>query len=179
MYLYLLSSSLIANFADSLFGPLYAVYVAEIGGSLLDVGNSMALYSIVTGVLIIFFGKLSDHYSKEFFATVGLLLSALGNLGYLFVTTPLHLYILQVLFAISTALLTAPFTALMAEHISKKQAGLMWALEGGGSRILFGIGLMFGTYLTYQFGFSTVFVLMFSLQIISTIILGRMYLLSK
>jgi MFS family permease len=78
MYFYLLTSSLVANFADSLFGPLYAIYVQNIGGDILDVGNTMALYSIMTGVLIILFGKLSDHGRKELYATLGFALSAMG-----------------------------------------------------------------------------------------------------
>ncbi len=179
MYKYLLSASLIANFADSLFGPLYVVFVQEIGGDIFDVGNTVALYSIATGILIILFGKLSDHYSKRLSVTIGLGLSSLGTLGYIIITTPLHLYLLQVLFALSTAFLTAPYSALLAEYIDKKKAGIMWALEGGGSKILFGLGLMLGTYITYNFGFITVFSIIFIFQACSTVILGRMYVVSR
>jgi MFS family permease len=173
MYFYLLTSSLVANFADSLFGPLYAIYVQNIGGDILDVGNTMALYSIMTGVLIILFGKLSDHGRKELYATLGFALSAMGTLGYVIVKTPFQLYLLQIIFAVSTALLTAPFSALFAEHIDKSKAGLLWALEGGGSKIIFGLGLLLGTYITYRFGFVTVFVVVFILQACSAFILGR------
>jgi MFS family permease len=173
MYFYLLASSLIANFADSLFGPLYAVYVQNIGGDILDVGNTMALYSIMTGILIILFGKLSDHGRKELYATMGFALSAVGTLGYVIIATPLQLYFLQIVFAISTALLSAPFSALFAEHIEKSKAGLLWALEGGGSKIIFGIGLLLGTFITYRFGFVTVFVIVFLFQTCATLILAR------
>jgi MFS family permease len=179
MYFYLLVASLIANFADSLFGPLYAVYVQEIGGNLLDVGYTVALYSIATGILIVLFGKLSDHYSKELFATIGFAISALGTLGYVFIETPIQLYVLQLVFALSTALLTAPFSALMAKYIDEKKAGLLWALESGGSKILFGFGLMLGTYITYTFGFITVFLIIFLFQVISTFLLFYLWILSK
>jgi MFS family permease len=79
MYIYLLGASLLANFADSLFGPLYAVYVQNIGGGVLDIGNSIAIYSITTGVLIIMFGKISDFLSKELLIVFGFALGAVGN----------------------------------------------------------------------------------------------------
>lgn len=172
-YVYLLLASLVSNFADSLFGPLYAVYVQDIGGDILDIGNSMALYSITTGVLIILFGKLSDSGKKELYATIGFGVSALGTLGYIFIQTPFQLYLLQLVFAVSTALLMGPLSALFAEHIEKKNAGLMWALEGGGSKILVGFGLMLGTYITYRFGFTVVFSFVFVLQIIAMLLLAR------
>lgn len=179
MYPFLLSASLIANFADSLFGPLYAVYVQGIGGDILDVGNTIALYSIATGVLIIVFGKLSDHGNKSLFATIGLLLSTVGTLGYLAVKTPFHLYLLQILFAVSTAFLYAPFSALFAEHVEKKNSGLQWALEGGGGKILSGLGLLLGTYLAYRFGFVTVFLIIATFQTGATLLLFRVYLKTK
>jgi MFS family permease len=179
MYFHLLTASLVANFADSLFGPLYAIFVQDIGGDILDVGNTIALSAISTGVLIIIFGKVSDHWSKELLATIGFGISAMGTLCYLFIQTPFHLYLLQLLFAISTALLSAPFSALFAQHISAKKAGLLWAFESGGSKILFGIGILLGTYITYRFGFHTIFILIFLLQVCSTTLLARMYILSK
>lgn len=176
MYLYLLLASLVANFADSLFGPLYAVYVQGIGGDLLDVGNTMALYSVATGILIIMVGKLSDRWSKASITTIGFGLSALGTLGYLVIQTPLHLYLLQLIFAVSTALLSAPLSALFAEHINKQKAGLLWALEGGGGKILFGIGMLIGTSLTYHFGFTAVFIIIFLFQVCATLLQLRVYI---
>ena len=107
------------------------------------------------------------------YVTLGLSISALGTLGYIFISTPFQLYLLQLVFALSTALLSAPFSALFAEHIDKNKAGLLWALEGGGSKIIFGLGLLLGTFITYRFGFVTVFIIVFSFQICAALLLGR------
>lgn len=147
---------------------MYAVYVQNIGGGILDVGNTIAIYSITTGILIILFGKMSDYVSKELLAVCGLALSALGTLGYLYVQTTYQLYMLQILFAISTALLSAPLSALFAQHIDIKKSGFMWALEGGGGKIVAGIGVLIGTTITYTFGFTAMFLTVFSLQICAT-----------
>ncbi len=176
MYKYLLAASFFSTFADSLFGPLYAVYVQGIGGGILDVGNSVALYSIMTGILIILVGKISDRMSKELLATFGFLVSSVGTLCYLVISSPFQLYILQILFAVSTALLSAPLSALFAKHIENKNSGFMWALEGGGGKILAGIGIVCGTFVTYQFGFSTTFILISILQLCATILLFKVFL---
>ena len=93
----LLYVSLIASFAIGLLGPIYAIFVEEIGGSILDAGIAYAIFSIFTGILIISFG------STKFFArntkkivVIGYFILALGNLGYLLVKSPIHLFIVQV-----------------------------------------------------------------------------------
>jgi MFS family permease len=179
MYIYLLGASLLANFADSLFGPLYAVYVQNIGGGVLDIGNSIAIYSITTGVLIIMFGKISDFLSKELLIVFGFALGAVGTLSYLVIETPTQLYLLQILFALSTALISAPFQAIFARHIDTEKSGLMWALQGGGSKILAGIGILIGTFITYRYGFTLMFLIVFSLQICATTLLINVFLNSR
>ena len=179
MYIYLLGASLLANFADSLFGPLYAVYVQNIGGGVLDIGNSIAIYSITTGVLIIVFGKISDFLSKELLIVLGFALGALGTLSYLIIQTPTQLYLLQIFFALSTALISAPFQAIFAQHINAEKSGLMWALQGGGSKILAGIGILIGTFITYRYGFTAMFLIVFSLQICATLLLTKVFLNSR
>ena len=168
-YKLLLFSSLIATFADSLFGPLYAIYVEGIGGDLLDVGNTIALYSVATGILIIVAGKVSDRIPKALLTTSGFALAAFGTLAYLVIQTPVQLYALQIVFAVSTAFLSAPFSVLLAKHINKGEEGFMWALEGGGGKILFGVGVSIGTFITHAFGFVAVFLIIFCLQVCAAI----------
>lgn len=178
-YKFLLFSSLIATFADSLFGPLYAIYVQGIGGDLLDVGNSIAVYSIATGVLIIVTGKISDKINKALLTTAGFTISAFATLAYLVIKTPVELYILQLVFALSTALLSAPFSALFAQHIKEEQAGLMWAFDAGGGKILTGIGISIGTFITHAFGFVAVFFAIFFLQACAAISQVVLYVKSE
>lgn len=179
VYYYLLYASLLASFADSLFGPLYAVFVQNIGGGILDVGNTIALYSITTGILIIAAGKISDSVSKELLAFIGFGISALGTIGYLFIETSTQLYLLQLIFALSTALLTAPLSALFAKHIGKENSGFLWALQGGGEKILAGLGLLGGTFITYRFGFVAVFVCISIIQVAATLFQALVYVDSR
>lgn len=174
-YKILLFSSLIANFADNLIGPFYAIFVQKIGGDILDMGYSIGFYSIATGLLIIFVGKISDKIHKELITVIGYLLFALGSIGYLFIAHPWQLFGLQVIFATGTACLSAPLSALFSKFINKQQEGFQWALEGSGSKIVVGLSVLAGTLLVNFVGFPTLFISMFVLQLVAAFIQAKLY----
>jgi MFS family permease len=173
-YKILLIASLVANFADNLIGSFYAIFVQKIGGDILDIGYTTAFYLIATGFLIIFVGKISDKINKELITIAGYLLGALGSLGYLFVSHPWQLFGLQIIFALGAACLSAPLSALFSKFIDKKQEGLQWALEGGGSKIVVGLSVLVGTALVKFFGFQTLFITMFILQLVATFVQAKL-----
>ncbi|MBI3634435.1 MAG: MFS transporter [Candidatus Yonathbacteria bacterium] len=173
-YKILLTTSLLVTFADSLIGPLYTVFVQKIGGSILDIGYTVTVYSILTGVLIILVGRISDKIDKKSVTVLGFLLFAIGNFGYLIITKPYHLFILQVIFAIGSACLSAPLTSLFAKFISEENAGFQWALDSGGIKIIVGLSVLAGTFIVSNFGFTVLFLTMGTLQLVSAGIQTRL-----
>lgn len=175
-YKMLLLATLLINFGDNLIGPFYAVFVAKIGGSLLDLGYTATVFSICTGILMIIVGKISDRLNKELVTIVGYSFYALGTLLYLLISKPWQLFILQVVFAFGTACLSAPLTAVFAKHLTKGKEGLQWGLEGGGGRIMAGLAVLVGTFIIHQWGFRVLFSIMLTIQIIGTLIQIKFYL---
>jgi MFS family permease len=178
-YKILLTASLLANFADNLIGPFYAVFVERIGGSILDIGFTVTVFGICTGILMIIIGKLSDKLNKELITVFGYGFYALGSLLYLFISSPLQLFGLQIVFALGTACLAAPLTALFARYIQKGKEGTQWGLEGGSAYIAVGIASFIGTLIISQFGFKSLFIIMFVIQILATLIQARLYFVSR
>lgn len=178
-YKILLPASLIANFGDNLIGPFYAVFVAKIGGSILDIGYTITIYSVGAGILMILIGKISDKLNKELITVLGYSLFAIGSLGYLVISNPWQLFILQLVFALATACLAAPLNALYAQFIEKKNAGLQWGLDNGGTYIVVGLAILVGTFIINEFGFEVLFVTMFLIQSIAAIIQARLYFLKN
>lgn len=176
-YKILLIAGFLCNFADNLIGPFYAVFVQNIGGGILTIGYSHALSMVATGVLIIIFGRLSDAWSKEWMTIIGYSLYALGALSYLFVSHPWQLFVLSIVFAIGTACSASPLQALMAHAVSKKQEGLQWALSGGGTQIILGFSVLSGALIVKYSGFTTLFVIMFILQLAAVFV--QVQLLNK
>lgn len=173
-YKLLLSASILANFGDNLIGPFYAVFVQKIGGSILDIGFTVTVFAICTGVLMILVGKISDRLNKELVAVVGYGCFALGSLGYLIISQPWQLFILQILFAIGTACLSAPITALFAKYIQKDKEGEQWGFESGGSYIAVGVASFCGSLIVNAWGFTALFLAMFVIQACATMVQARL-----
>lgn len=178
-YKILLIVSLLASFGDNLIGPFYAVYVENIGGTVLDIGFTATVFGISTGIMMIVIGKLSDQLNKELITVVGYASYALGSFLYLIISSPWQLFGLQVVFAFGTACLAAPLTALFAEYIQKGKEGEQWGFEGGGPFLAAGIATFIGTLIVNQWGFKVLFLSMFLIQIIATITQSKLYLASR
>lgn len=178
-YKILLTASIMANFGDNLIGPFYAVFVEKIGGSILDMGFTITVYGICTGILMMIIGKISDKLNKELITIFGYGLFALGSFLYLIISSPWQLFILQVIFAFGTACLAAPLTALFARYIQKGKEGEQWGLEGGGGFIAVGIASFIGTLIVNQWGFKILFFTMFLIQVSATIVQTHLYFATR
>ena len=111
--------------AGGLFGPVYAVFVEEIGGNLLIAGSAYGLFSIITGVLIFLISRWEDHIKyQEKLVIVGYLMSSLGYLGLIFVRAPIHLFIIESIFGIGTAVQTPAYDGLYSKHLDRESLRL-------------------------------------------------------
>ena len=169
-YKILLIAGFICNFAENLIGPFYAVYVQKIGGDVLTIGFSTTLYMIVSGILIIIFGKISDLWNKEWLTIIGYSIFAISSVLFIFVTHPWQLFALQMVSAVGSACLTSPLSTLMAHSVSRKSEGLQWALNGGGNKIIIGLSVIIGTFIVKYFGFTILFIVNFVLDAIAVFV---------
>ena len=178
-YKILLATSLLANFGDNLIGPFYAIYIKEAGIGLFDLGYASTLFCIATGVLMIIVGKYSDRHNKYLITIFGFFMYVVASLWYLIISSPWHLYVLQIIQAVGTACLSAPLTVLFSRFIQKGKEGTQWGLEGGGSFIIVGAAVFIGTLVVNFLGFKILFLAMFAVQITATLIQTRLYFATK
>lgn len=164
-YKILLILALLVNLGDNLIGPFYAIYIQKIGISLSDLGYASVIFNAAVGLLIIIIGKLSDKLNKELITVIGYYLFALGTLGYMLISRSWHLFLLQVIFALGAACLSAPLTSLFAGFIDKKDEGLEWGLNAGGQRMAVALAVLAGTLIVTRSGFTALFITMFCVQI--------------
>ncbi|MFZ3077899.1 MAG: MFS transporter [Candidatus Aenigmatarchaeota archaeon] len=171
----LLLSSFIWFFGEGLLGPLFAIFTQKIGGDILELTGAYAFYLITMGVLTIFVGRFSDHHSKKYLMTIGYGLNAVVTFGYLFVDSPFKLFFVQGLLGVASALATPTWNSLFSIYEDKKHVGEEWGLDNGGSQIIIGIATMTGGLIITYFSFTTLFVLMGIIQVISTLVLLHMF----
>lgn len=116
-------SNAVFVFAGTLLGPLYAVYVQSIGGGILSISSSWAVFLIASTVFTIlvgkFFGGLKEM--RTLFA-IGFLVRAVAWFSYIFVGSVTGLLVIQMLLGLGEALGTPSFGVLLNKHLDKKVA---------------------------------------------------------
>lgn len=153
-----------------MFGPFLAIFGQRIGGSLLDISWAWAIYLIVQGVLSFFAGKYSDgKISKEKMVTAGYALNAIFTFGYLFVSSPVHLFFIQAGLGVAAAISTPTWNALYAKHEDRRHDGYTWGIACGEFEIVTGIAILIGGLIVNYYSFATLFVVMGVIQVIATI----------
>ncbi len=83
--------SLLWYFGEGMLGPLFVLFTERIGGDILEIAGAYAIYLFMTGISMIFVGKLSDRIKKEVLMIIGYSLNTMFTFAYLLVSTPYHL----------------------------------------------------------------------------------------
>jgi len=175
----LLFASYLWAFGEGLLGPLYAVFTQQIGGDIMELTGAYAFYLIIMGSLSLFFGKISDKGKskniKKYFLIAGFGLNAIATFGYLLVDNPLKLFVLQGVLGLASALATPAWLSFYSVHGNKNNLGAAWGFDDGGTKVIMGIAVLSGGILLTHFGFTFLFILMGSIQLLANIVLLRMF----
>ncbi len=154
---------------EGLFGPLFAVFAGRVGGDILNITWAWATYLLVTGVLVIFMGRLSDRFGKEKLMVLGYALNAVFTWGYLFVSAPAHLFIVQAGLGVALALADPTWDALYSEYENKKEDGYAWGISHGMEEIITAISIIAGGLIVAYFSFNSLFIIMGVIQTVGAI----------
>lgn len=117
-----------------LLGPIFALFIDGfiVGGRPTVAGIAATIYLITKSVLQIPTSILIDRIVGEtddyWVLLVGTFGLALFSLAYLFVHTPLQLYLVQGLFGVMAAANFRSYMAIFTRHIDKNKEGLEWGM---------------------------------------------------
>jgi MFS family permease len=165
----LLISDNLWYFGEGMFGPMLAVFTERIGGDVLDISWAWAIYLIVTGVLIMAIGKMSDEkIAKEKLVVAGYGLNAFCTFAYLLVSSPWHLFLVQIGLGVAAALATPTWNALYSRYEKPRHAGLLWGMSDGQAQLVSGIAIIIGGIVLSLFSFTALFIIMGLVQIYAT-----------
>lgn len=169
--LVLLRASFLAIFAMGLFGPLYAIFVQEIGGDILDVGIAYAIFSIATGLFILIFGT-SKFFSSNIRLMVvsGYALWTIGYAGYFFVETPLQLFFVQIVLGIAGGILEPAWDSVYAAELEEAEASFHWSLWSGGQSLITGAAAFIGSFIVANYSFKLLFLIMSVFNLLSVLV---------
>lgn len=158
-------------FGSGLYGPIYAIFVKNIGGDILDAGIAYAIFLIVMATMEYPIGRILDKYNKKYFLMPCYLLVALVIFGYIFVNSVMQLFLLQIIWGIAIAVGDPSWDSWFSDIISKKSSGFSWGMYHMLTGYSAGISALIGGIIGQFLGFSILFTIGGSFAIISFFII--------
>ncbi|EKE06880.1 MAG: hypothetical protein ACD_18C00249G0015 [uncultured bacterium] len=164
------------NLSLGMIGPIYAIFVEEIGGDILDASWAYSVYMITAGVVMYLLSKWEDRAKhKEKFVVLGYALTSIACLSYIFVYNQATLLFTQVLLGLSVAILSPAFDAIYSHYVKVKEEASNWGLWEALSFIVTGLAAVIGGYMANMFGFRTLFIVMFVISLFGALNSIRLY----
>lgn len=155
--LLLIFVDIIFTFGAGLYGPIYAIFVNQIGGDILEAGMSWFIFMVVMGTLEIPFGKMADRYSKKMLLAVSYALATFVIFSYMFITNIFELFVLQVIVGVAFAIGDPAWEAWFAGVIQKNQRGFSFATFHALSSYSQAGAALAGGFLAQFLGFQVLF----------------------
>ena len=153
--------------AGGLFGPIYAVFVEQIGGDLLIAGTAFGAFSITTALFTFILSKWEDRVKhQEKLVVAGYFLSCIGFAGYLLIKQPFDLFIVQIIFGLGDAVTLPVWDSLYSKHLDKGRYASEWGSWEAMRSVIIAIAASLGGLLAGIYGFRFLFLLMLLLSLI-------------
>lgn len=172
---FLLLCSYLNMLGFSMFAPLYALFALGIGAEPLEIGIGWAIYTILSGLLIIAFGRIEDRTPHRVHLIIGgYFWLAIVTLLFLLVENTAILYLVLAMNAVGVGMLVPASRAVFGALEDKGREASEWSLFDGGTRIVMGLAAIIGGLLIKVEGFKAVFILMFIIQLIAAVVSVRL-----
>ncbi len=154
--------------AGAMLGPIYALFVEEIGGNLLDASLTGGFFALAAGITTLIAGKYADKSKRdEIIVAWGYIVMGIGFFLYTLVDSIWFLFGVQVVIGFAEAFYSPAFDALFSKHITKKKAGREWGAWESMNYFAVAVGSVIGGLIVTSFGFNTLFILMSLLCFVS------------
>jgi DHA1 family quinolone resistance protein-like MFS transporter len=148
--------------------PVFALFVTEIkGGSVLSVGIATAIFMTVKSLLQLPFSRFVDkhdhsaktphHHLSTQFLWCGMALILSAPILYYFSSNIWHVYAIQALYGVGSALAYPTWLKLWEMHIDKDQESYEWTLYSTITSLTVALSAVVGGLLVQEIGFRDTF----------------------
>lgn len=163
-------------FSEGVLLPIYALFVENIDGNILDASGAIGVFLITSSILTFYINK--QKWSEKYvlnLLVIGWLIWVLGNLGYLFVSNSTSLFVIQILLGIGSAMSEPAFHAELSDNIDSNIKVKSWGVFESLNTFLAGLAAITGGIVARFFGFNTLIILMIIISTLSLIVILRYY----
>ncbi len=167
----LLGTSILIHSGVNFLSPIFAIYIGKIGGTMLDAGIAVGIYAILKGLFYFIFKNIKeDKISKKVMISAGYFIMGIGYFLYLFASVPMHIYFIQAILSIGETIITPSWSAVIAMSLQKGKERHIYSNFYGYRSLFEGAAAITGGLFAMAFGFNTVFIMMFTFAILSSIL---------
>ena len=167
--------------AYGLINPIFAVFITNqiAGATIATVGFATTISLLVRALLQMPIARYVDRHKGEkddfIFMVAGSTLISIVPFAYFFITTPLHLYLAQIVLGIGGALANPGWYAIFTRHIDKNKEGTEWTLENTGVALAAAGTATIGGLLAQNFGFHNLFLIVGIVSLLGLVIQISLY----
>lgn len=167
--------------AFGLIGPIFAVFVTQqiVSATVATAGFAATINLLVRALLQMPVARYIDKHKGEkddfLFMVAGSTLVSIVPFIYLFIKTPIHLYLAQIILGIGGALANPGWFAIFTRHIDKEKEGTEWTLENVGVSLAAAGAAAIGGILAERFGFQNLFLIVGILSLVGLVIQISLY----
>ncbi len=175
---FLILSDTILLGAAGLLAPIFALFIQDfisIEHSEVVAGIAVGVYLLTKSIMQIPIAELVDRIRGErddfWIMFIFTLIIAVIPLLYLFITTPLQLYIVQFFLGLCTAFTFPTYMAIFTRHIDKSKEGTEWGVYFTATDLSSALLAIIGGYVASTQGFPTLITLIVIASVIGTLFL--------
>ena len=167
----LLASSILLHSGVNLLAPIYAIFIKDIGGTLIDAGTAIGIYAILRGLLYFLLGKFKQHtFSNKQMISAGYFIFFISYILYILSSAPWHVFGIQALLAFGEVIITPSWSAVIATSLDKGRERSIYSDFYGYRSFFEGGAAIAGGYFAMQYGFDAVFTTMATFALLASLI---------
>jgi len=147
--------------AGAMLGPIYALFVEQVGGDLMDASLTGGVFALAAGITTILAGRYADRIKEnELIIVFGYVLMGIGFLLMTKVNSIWFLFGTQALIGFAEAVYSPAFDAVYSKHLPDCRRGKYWGAWEAVNYFMAAAGAFAGGFLVYHFGFDFLFIIM-------------------
>lgn len=175
---FLILSDTILTGAAGLLGPIFALFIHEFvsaGNSEVVSGIAVGIYLLTKSILQIPIAEFVDRIRGEkddfWIMFIFTLIIGIIPILYLFIHTPLQLYLVQFFLGLCTAFTFPTYMAIFTRHIDKSKEGTEWGVYFTATDLASALLAIIGGYIASTQGFPTLIIIVVIASIIGSLLL--------
>lgn len=167
----LLSCSILIHGGVNLLAPIYALFIKDIGGTLIEASATVGFYAILKGILYFIFSRVDEtRFSKKFMVVCGYSIFTVSYLLYIGASKPIHVFGIQAMLAFAEVIMNPSWSAIIATSLTKGKERTIYADFYGYRSIFEGAAAIAGGFFAMHLGFNVLFGVMAGFALMASLL---------